>query len=315
MCAPVASRFRQRLRGREKQPAGHHPRAGVSAAAREARRPPRGADRELVVSSRVGTSSGNPWGMVAPMWRTGRPGLSGEQHYLTALRITSPSWCASSSTPGASRRCPPTAALRSSTSSAQLRRVAAGDHRRLDAGRAVERDRRPHRERVQPRRAELHRRRRVRELDGRDPGRREGAPGRRLRPRRHRRRRPLDGRRDLREVLRRSARSRPTTPRRSTTPPTASSWARACGILVLKRLRGRRARRRSRVRRHPRHRRLVATARARASPRRTSKASSSRCERAYAEAGIDPADVDLFECHGTSHRRRRQGRGRGAHRA
>jgi hypothetical protein len=54
------------------------------------------------------------------------------------------------------------------------------------------------------------------------------------------------------------------------------------------------------------------TARARASRRRTSPASSGVEARVCEQAGVDPVDVDLIECHGTSHRGRRQGRGRGA---
>ncbi len=62
----------------------------------------------------------------------------------------------------------------------------------------------------------------------------------------------------------------------------------------------RRARRRQDLRGRPRDRRLLATARARASRPRTRSASSSRPQRAWEDAGLDPATATLVEAHGTS---------------
>ena len=91
----------------------------------------------------------------------------------------------------------------------------AADHRGQHARRAVQRDRGTHRQRLRPRRSQLHRRCRLCQLDGRDPGGGQGPPGRRLRRGRDRWRRPHDERPQLHQVLqdRRSV-ARPLRPLR-----------------------------------------------------------------------------------------------------
>ena len=108
----------------------------------------------------------------------------------------SPSSPASSSSAGASPRCPPTCAPRSPASCARnIEARLPRDHRGHDARRAGQLHRRPHRQPVQPARPELHRRRRLRLGDGGD-GRGDRGPRRaRVRRRHHRRRRPQHGRR------------------------------------------------------------------------------------------------------------------------
>ena len=81
-------------------------------------------------------------------------------------------------------------------------------------------------------------------------------------------------------------------------------------LFVLKRLDGRRARRRPHLRRHPRHRRLLATARARASPRPTRSGQKLAVERAWEHAGVDPATVGAARGPRHLHPRRRRRRAR-----
>ncbi len=229
----------------------------------------------------------------------------------SAARSTTPPTCASSSPSSsaswgrrrASPRCPK--AVRESILAEAHKafdRADARDHRGHHARRAGERDRRPGRQPVQPARARTSRRMRHA---------RPGSP---------RLARPPTGSRHGTSTRRspvastatwasppssssaRSARCRRPGPGRSTPARTASSWARARALFVLKRLADA-ERDGDRI-----YAVLLgiggssATARARASPPRTRSGSSSRSSAPGTRAGVDPATVGLIEAHGTSTR-------------
>ena len=137
--------------------------------------------------------------------------------------------------PGSFAPCRPPCATTSGASSGRLRRLAPPSHRGHHAGRAEQLRRRPGREPLQPAGPQLHRRRRLRVGAGRAERRGRGAvAGESTWPS------PAAstatwGRRASSSSAR-SARCRAPARARTPTAPTASSWARARAVFLLKRL-------------------------------------------------------------------------------
>ena len=129
----------------------------------------------------------------------------------------------------------------------------------------------------------------------------DGTDRARVRRRRHRRHRPQHGRLDLRQVLhdRRALGDRHPTLRRRRR---RLRHGRGGGHVRAQAAGRRRARRRPHLRGDPRHRGRRATARARASPRPTRSASGWRWSGPGARRGWSPSACSLVEGHGTSTR-------------
>ena len=182
---------------------------------------------------------------------------------------------------------------------AELRRVAAQDHRGLLPRPAHQRHRRPHRQPARPRRHQLHRRRRLRLVAGRARRGLQRAGGRRQRHGAVRRRRPAQRRPRLPAV---HQRPRPVATGQCRTFDAVGRRHRA---RRGRRLRGaqapgrRRARRRPDLRRDQGRRRRPATAAASGSPPPARRARSGRCAAPTPRPGSTPATVGLVEAHGT----------------